>query len=268
MAITTVAGAVSGMTYAIQYVKPASGTIVVGRPHSLFYLGGYPAAAAAPSPGIGGAVLTSYTNQIPFTNPTSGNTYLARFSGMANQTGTLMLCDRLWHNSGIDETSTAEQTFTSSAQIPARDMNGTNSGHGVLAAVEVSTATGAGTPVITFKYTDQDGNPDVTATEIVTTVASSVAGSFYPIALASGDTGVQLAQSIQYNATWTQGETHLVLYRVLSRLEIKVANTPFANDALTCGFVRAYDNTVPFLVWIPTNNNSTGFSGEIIWTQG
>lgn len=266
--IITLDGALAGMQYPREFVKAPTGTLVVGRPHSLFYLAGVPGAAVAPTPGIGGAVLTSYPGQIPFTNPETGlNTHLARLQAIATQAGSLLLCDRLWHNSGISITSTAEQTFTGAAQIPARDALGTDEGEQVLAAVEVSGATGSGTPTLTLKYTNQGGVADKTATNVVATAASSAVGAFYPIGLAAGDRGIQKAQSLQLSATWTTGTIHVVLYRVIARLEL-LLQIPNAIDALTSGFPRLYDNSVPFLVFIPNITATTNVSGHMITTQG
>src|SRR4051812_26852003 len=109
------------------FEKGLTGTLVAGRPHSLRYLAGNPPASVAPTPGIGGEVLTTYAGQLPFTNPTSGLiTRLTGLLGIATQAGALMLIDILWQNSGLDVTLTTEQVFTASAQIPARDNNGTN----------------------------------------------------------------------------------------------------------------------------------------------
>jgi hypothetical protein len=268
MAIITLDGALAGMQYPRELVKAQTSTLVVGRPHSLLYAAGIPGAGVAPTPGIGGAVLTTYPGQIPFTNPASGlNTYLARLQALSNQAGTLLLCDRLWHNSGISITSTAEQTFTGSLQIPARDALGTDAGEQVLAAVEVSGVTGSGTPTLTLKYTNQGGTADKTATNVINTVASSIAGTFYPIGLASGDRGIRKAQSLQLSATWTSGTIHVVLYRILARLEL-LAQIPQAIDAITSGFPRLYDNSVPFPVFIPTATTGAIIIGHAIFTQG
>lgn len=336
MAITTVAGALAGMTQTREIVKAATPTLVAGRPHSLFYLGGYPAAAAAPAPGIKGAALTTYTNQIPFTNPTSGNTYLARLQAMSNVPGTLMLCDRLWHNSGLSATITTAQlvgnTITSSSianptvittsanhpfangdvvniqghtgstpavsgsytisnvtatsftvpvnvttggaggtvglALPARDAGGAITGTGVYLGVEVSVVTSTNAPTLTVAYTDTTGAARTTATNIIPTVATSAAGAFYPIGLVAGDVGVQTVQSLTLSVTWTAGTIHLVAYRVLARLELTLANVPNAADALTAGFPRLYDNTVPFLIFIPQTTTAANISGHLIYTQG
>jgi len=267
MTITTLDGALAGMTYPREFVKGLTGTMVAGRPHSLFYLAGIPGAGVAPTPGIGGELLTTLSGQIPFSNPVSGNTYLSRFQAQATIGGTLLLCDRLWQNSGIDVTLTTEQVFTGSAAIPSRDANGAANGDQVYAGIEVSTVTAAGTPTITVKYTNQSGTTGKTATNIVSTVASSIAGTFYPIGLAAGDTGIQKAESIQLSATWTSGTIHTVLYRVLARLELQ-AQIGNAIDALTGGFPRLYNNTVPFLIFIPNTTTTSNISGQVIYSQG
>lgn len=269
MAVTTMDLALAGMQYPREFFKSLSGTMVAGRPHSYYMIGGIPCIGLAPASGIGGEVLTTVQGQIPFTNPGAGNTYLSKFLAHCTIPGTLLLCDRLWQNSGIDVTNgSTEQTFTSSAQIPARDENGSNAGVGVLAGVEVITQTGAGTPTLTLKYTDQDGNAGITSTNLMATVATSIVGTFYPIGLAAGDSGIQKAQSIQLSATWTSGTISVVLYRVLARLDLTIAHTPASLDLFSSGFTRMYDNTVPFLILIPSTTTTSLLGGEVVWTQG
>lgn len=257
------------MTPPNSIVKAVTPTLVAGRPHSLYYLAGVPGAATIPAPGIGGATLTADPAQIPFTNPVSGDTYLARFHGQATQPGALVLCDRLWHNSGYTITNgTAVQTHTGSGTIPARDAVGTNAGTGVYAAVEVSAATGAGTPTLTHTYANTGGTIGRTATNIIPTVATSAVGAFYPLGLQAGDLGIQRSISLQLSATWTSGTIHTVLYRELARLELTAANVPNAIDALTSAFPRLYDNTVPFVVFIPSTTTASNITGQVAWTQG
>ena len=268
MAITTLDGALAGMQYPREIVKAATGTLVSGRPHTLWYLAGMPGAGVASTAGITGEILASpVSGQIPFTNPSSGNSYLARFAGQATQPGQLLLCDKIWVNSGIVITQTTEQTFTDSVQIPARDSNGTTTGTGVMAAVEVSSAVGAGTPTLTLKYLNTAGQTK-TATNVVSTVASSIAGTFYPIGLSAGDTGIQKAVSLTLSTTWTSGTIHVVLYRIIARLELTSANTANAIDSLTGGFPRIFDDSVLFPVFIPQTTSTSCITGHVIVTQG
>lgn len=267
MAITTLDQALAGMLPPVTFAKAATPTLVAGRPHSLFYLAGAPGAAAAPTPGLNGAALTTYNGQIRFTNPSSGNTYLARLQAQATIAGTLIIADRLWHNSGYTITSTSAQNTTFPG-LPARDRNGATSGDGVLLGVEISGATGAGTPTITIGYTNSGGTASRTATNLIATVASSAIGAFYPIGLQSGDVGVQSVQSLTLSATWTSGTMHLVAYREIARLELTAANTPSAIDALTSGFPRLYDDSVPFLIFVPSTTTASNIIGSFVVTQG
>jgi hypothetical protein len=264
-AITTIDGVIAGMTAPEDVIKVGAAT-TVGRWYSPFYVAGRPGAATAPSPGIAGAALTTYAGQIPFTNPGSGNTYLARFSGTANVLGTLILADRLWHNSGITVTSTASQNINS-ATWPARDSACSTNGANVMIGAEVSTVMGAGTPTWTMGYTDSAGNAGnstVTAAQATTMAV----GSFIPIQLAAGDTGVRSIQTWQQSATMTSGVYHLVAYRILARVPVTIANVDSAVDALTSGFPIMCDNTVPFLLWLPATTTAPTLTGQMVVTQG
>ena len=265
MSITTVDGMLAGML-PVQNLLKIGGTTVVGRHYSPFYVAGVPGAAVAPSPGVSGAALTSYGGQVPWVNPVSGNSYLARFGGSCNVAGTLLLCDRLWHNSGLSSTATTSQTVNS-VTLPARDRTGTTDGQNVMVGFEVSGTMGSGTPTFTLGYTNSAG----TSGRTVTTASQSstmAAGSFIPIQLAAGDVGVRSIQSWQLSATMSSGTYHLVAYRILARVGLPVPNVAASLNALEAGFMRLYDNTVPFLLWLPTATTSPTISAEMVISQG
>lgn len=265
MAITTLDGALAGMQPPEDILKVGAAT-VAGRFYSPFYVAGRPGAAVAPTPGLGGTALTAYAGQIPFTDPVSGNSYLARFGGGCNVAGILLLCDRLWHNSGIVVTQTTAQTINS-VTFPARDRNGSTDGEGVMIGVEVSTVMGAGTPTWTMGYTASDGT---SGRSIVTAAqaATMAVGSFIPIPLAAGDRGVRSIQTWQQSATMTSGVYHLVAYRVLARYPVNpTAQSPFL-DAISGGFVRLHNDTVPFLLWLPSTTTAPTISAELTVSQG
>ena len=268
MAITTLDGALAGMKPPTFFAKNASGTLVAGRPFTPNYLAGIPGAMAANSAGLAGLALTSYAGQIPIP-AASGNTHLARFSGVSSaQGGVLMLCDRLWHNSGLDRTSAVAQTINSAAW-PARDANGTTNGDQVFIGIEISTAMGTGTPTISYSYTNSAGTPSKTGANIDAVAASSAAGTFFRLGLAAGDSGVRSIQNITFSATWgTAGVMALVAYRVLATLELGAAGLPNAVDALTSGMPRLYDNTVPFLIYVPQTTTTSLLTGSVVYTQG
>jgi hypothetical protein len=267
MAITTVDGVLAGMQAPRMISKAVSGTLVAGRPHSFWSMGGSPGAGAFDST-LDGVTLTGPQNgQIPRTDPGSGNAYLARFTGQAAQAGILMLCDRLWHNGGYTITSTAAQNSTTPTW-PARDVAGSTNGDGVLLGVQVATTVGAGTPTLTVAYTNEAGTGSRSGVNSVATVASSIAGSFYPIGLQAGDKGVRSVQSLTLSATWTSGTIAMVAYRILAQLELPGVFAPNAIDALTGGMPRIYDGTVPFLIFVPSTTTTTNITGSYTETQG
>ena len=268
MAITTLDGALAGFKPPHTFAKTPTGTLVAGRPVSLFYLTGMPGAATAPAPGMGGEALTSYAGQIPFSNPAGSElTYLARLQAMATIGGVLVLADRLWHNSGISVTTTTAQTINSVAW-PARDINGSTEGVGVYIGLEVRTATGAGAATPSISYTNSANAGSKTGSMLVTYSASSAAGTFHPFTLDAGDVGVRSIQSVTLGVSMTSGAVHLVAYREIARLEFAAAQTSNAIDLVTGGFPQLFNNSVPFLFFIPNNTTSTAVSGQLIYSQG
>lgn len=268
MAITTIDLALAGMKPPAYFAKAVTGTMVAGRPININYLAGVPGAMVAPaSPGIGGIALTSYGGQIPIP-AASGNTHLARFSGVSSaQGGILMLCDRLWHNNATSVTTTTAQTVNSAA-FPARDMNGSTDGVGVYIGLEISAATGAGTATPSISYTNSANSSGKTGSMQVAYAASSALGTFYPFTLAAGDVGVRSIQSVTLGASMSSGSISLVAYRPLAMIELSAAGIPNAIDALTSGMPRLYDTSVPFILYIPQTTTTSLTTGTVVYSQG
>jgi hypothetical protein len=266
MAITTLDGVVAGMQPPVDIYKLGAAT-VAARLYSPWYVAGQPGLAVVCSSGVAGSALTSYGGQIPFTNPAGGEySYLARFVGNCNVAGTLFLCDRLWHNNGIDVTSINSQNINS-VEFPARDVNGTVNGENVLIGVEVSTIMGAGTPTYTMGYTNSAGDAGRSIIGPVIVTAMTV-GSFVIMPLQAGDTGVKSIQTWQQSATQLTGLYSLVAFRILARIGLSVANIDLASDAITGGFPRLFDNTVPFLLWLPTTTTAPTILAQMTVSQG
>ena len=267
MAITSLDNVLAGMKPPAFFSKGFTGTLVTGRPFNPFYLAGIPGAASAPAPGIAGAALTSYAGQIPIP-AASGNTHLARFSAVSHaNAGMLILADRLWHNSGIAVTTTTAQTVNSAAW-PARDSGGTTDGKDVYIGLEIVTTTGAGAATPSISYTNSANTSGKTSTTIDNYAATSAAGMFYRLGLAAGDTGVRSIQSVTLGVSMTSGSVSLVAYRILAMLELPFAAIPNALDAMSSGLPRLYDNTVPFLIFIPQATTTTQITGSLVCTQG
>lgn len=271
MAITNMNQLLAGMQPTRYFAKAATTALVAGRPVSLWNLAGSPGAGVFDNT-LNGVTLSSTSAQVNgslnFVNPGGAATsYLARLQASATQSGVLLLVDRLWHNGGINITSTSAQNITSPTW-PARDGAGLDQGFSVALGVEVSAAVGAGTPTLTASYTNQAGTSGRTGTNIIPTVASSAAGTFYMLGLQSGDNGVRSVQSLTLSATWTSGTINLVAYRVIAALELPGAFIPNAIDALTGGMPQLHNGSVLQFIFLPSTTTASNVQGSVAWSQG
>jgi hypothetical protein len=270
MAITTIDGIVAGFQDPRFFFKNISATLVAGRPHSWWSLGGIPGAGGFDAT-LNGVTLSSTSalvnGQLPHYDPGSGTSYLGRFAAGASQGGILCLYDRIWHNGGYGITTLTAQNSTTPTW-PARDDDGTTNGKGVLLGVEVSVATGAGTPTLTVAYTNSGGTAGRSATNIFATVASSAIGSFYPIGLQAGDVGVRSVQSLTLSATWTSGTINMVAYRQIAALPMTGAFLGESLDAISGGLTEIFNGSVPFMVFVPGGTTASYVIGTYVETQG
>jgi hypothetical protein len=219
-----------------------------------------PGAGVDPSSGLGGDVPTDATaGAFPFTNVT--DTHLARLEVYATVAGTLILYDRLLHNSGISATSTGAQTLNTVA-LTRPDANGAD----VEAWWQVYVVMGAGTPTITLSYTDQVGNAGAAATAVM--VTTSAANRTGPFALASGDTGVRSVQTWTNSATMSSGTIGLVLRRQVATAGFPFANAAISLDAIRLGLPRVYDDACLELVWLASSTTSNTVAGALKLAQG
>ncbi len=275
MAIQTLDGIFAGLRPPVEFSKAQTTTLVAGRPTSLWALGGSPGAGSYDST-LNGVTLSSSSTipngAIPHWNPAAGNSYLAYLEAMATQAGRVLLLDRLWHNGGYTITSTSAQnsttpTWPSRCPTSGTDLSPATTGLGVMLAVEVSAATGSGTPTITVSYTNSNGTSGRTGTNILATAASAPIGTTYFIGLQSGDVGVRSVQSLTLSATWTSGTINLVAYRKLAGVSL-LPQQSNAIDSITGAGARLYDGVVPYLVFVPNTTAATNVQGTYIETQG
>lgn len=274
MAITTFDGAAAGVRPPVPIVKAASGSLVGGRPFSYWASAGMPGAGTYDTTAAGAVRTAASAGALPKGNPASGNAYLYKFMAVVGgQAGVVYLVDRLWQGGGLNATLTTAQTVNSVAwpsrcPTSAADDTPSTNGHGILVGLEVSAATGAGTPTLTLNYTNSAGTAGRTATNVNATTASSPAGTFYQFGLAAGDLGVRSIQSLTLSATWTSGTINLVAYRVLASIPSTGAGVPGQVDWISGGAARIYNDSCLQLLYVPQTTTSTLVSGEFIETHG
>lgn len=270
MTISTIDSLIASLLPPQPILKASFTGQAAGQTHSSLYLAGLPGAGSAPAPGLAGAALTSYTGQIPFPAAVGGeSTYLAGMDvTQSGNVGGVILADRLWHNSGITVTTTTGQTVNS-VTLPARDANGATSGVAVQVGLEVSAATGNGSPVTntTITYTNSSGTASRTGT-ITSFPATAVAGTFVPFNLAAGDIGVQSIQTLTLGTSYVSGTVHLVAYRIIAIIPTPLVNVTSSQDVAQLGMPRMYDNSVPWLLYVLSGTAGGQVVASMNYAQG
>jgi len=270
VAITNLNGVVAGLQPPTQDRGSRSYVTQIGnRPVDLWYAAG----GQTDVVGLNGSILSSTSavvpGQFPHFDPPGGiNAYLARLEATDTAVvATVLLCDRLWQNSGITITSSSLQSITSPTW-PARDNNGATSGDGVLVGLSVSATCGTGSPTATLSYTNSAGTASRTSTLAEVANASSAVGAFYRFGLQAGDAGIQSVQGLTFGSTWASGTCNLVAYRVLAVLEVPNTGYPCAIDAVNGGFPQLFNGVVPFPIAINVSNLASALFMVYQETQG
>jgi hypothetical protein len=237
------------------FVK-AAGVNAVGS-FSTWAAAGIPVAGSYDTT-LNGVTLTApVVGQIHFEAIAGGLTaYLYRMTANALVAQSVILCDRLWHNGGIDITSTASQAITSPTW-PARDRNGATNGEDVYIDAEVSATTGGGTPTLSLSYTNSAGSSGKTGVNIDATTASSIARKVYPIRVEGTDRGVGSVQALQLSSSWTSGTINLVARRQLATLTVGSGNVRAVADVITGLMVKMHPDSVPYIIFRSTAASGT-----------
>lgn len=277
MAVTSLDGIIAGMLPSYDVCKVAVTAKAAGTYHSSILLAGIPGAAAAAntrtfaSPGS----LTSYAGSIPFPAAVGGkNIHLANIeASQSANIGAISIWDRIWQvdtlAGGIVVTTTTAQTVTSFGTLQPRDNNGSSNGEGVLAALEVQTATTNGSAIsnMSLSYTNSAGTAGRTAGMLYSFPATAVAGTIVPFTLQAGDTGIRSIQSITLGTSLVTGTVSLICYRQIITMGTPLANASHAKDAIAMGLPRMYDNSCPFMVYIPTATAVGIVDANVTYTQ-
>ena len=271
MSITTLTQLSTSLSNIIPIVKNQTVTPVVGTWYSLWTYGGNPVAGTIPTGNIKGQFYTSLssfiTGQLWFPRPIAGDSiYLSSFVLNANTVGTLILADRIWGDTlSITSTSTTiySGAFPRSYGIGAGD----SSGDGIFLGVEVYTTLGAGTPTPKATIINSEGVGD-TVTCWSTVPATAVAGTFVPMYATKQAYGVRSVRAFHNFATHTSGVWGLTAFRPIARVGCVVSGIEDSIDALTSGFPKFLENTVPMLFWVAGSVTPANILAKITYAQG
>jgi hypothetical protein len=265
MAITTMDMLVAALNASKRYsiYKASMTSKAAGEFQSLMLAAGSPGAGSTPATGAGAIPTNATAGSIPIVNPSGSNKeYLARLGFAGSVAGSIILYDRLWHNSGLSGTSTSAQTFTQPVLTRYTD------GLGVEAFVEIYTALGSTASTFTISYTNSDGTAGRSGTYTKPATAP-VAGQMYPISLAAGDKGIRSIQSVQLSAsTGTTGNFGLVLVRRFAEIGIPVVNASNDRDSFSLGMPEIVSNSALFLMAMCSAATTGNIIGSLETIEG
>lgn len=250
MAITTLAGAVAGEQQPVVYIKNETGAF--GGAWTDLWTDAVNAGTNTTASANGVTYSSSsaqVAGQIYHINPASGNSYISTIKTRSGPTGSFtvssaLFVDRLWQGGTYPATTTASQAITTPT-FPARDINGSTNGDGIVLCMVVTTQFTAATTA-TVTYTNQAGTGSRTATCLIEAVGTKSTGFF---GLQSGDTGIQSIQSVRVAAAQAAGAYILIAIRPLALVLPDVGRKTICEDVVTLGMPRLYDGSVPFVIY-------------------
>jgi hypothetical protein len=189
---------------------------------------------------------------------------LTNIDGTASVAGEVRIIDLMWVNTGIVVTTTTAQAIVPAA-IPARDLDGTTNGRGVLAGILVTAATtnaGAITNT-TISYTNSDGTAGRTAT-MASFPATAVVGTVVWFQLQAGDQGVRSVQSITLGTSYAGGSISLILATwLMSRGDTIVNVAPQSQQLPMESGVRLYDGVCMLPIGVRSATTATNIQGNV-----
>ena len=265
MAISTQDQLVAALAAAKKFglYKASVTTEGAGTWQSLWTAAGQPAAGAAQGTANGAIPDNTTPGAIPYTNPGGANSgYLAKLSLHGANVGTLILYDRLWHNSGLSGIVTTAQAITQPALTRYTD------GIGVELWMEVYAAMGATASVFTASYTNDANTAGRSATYSMPANALTQ-NQMVPFALASGDKGVKSVQSVTLSlSTGTAGNFGLMLLKRIAEIPINAANSGGVLDFFGLGGAVLPPSSCLFLAQLCSATTSGVVNGSAAFIEG
>lgn len=235
----------------------------------------FPPAWAPGTPGLNGrntdGTTTTDAGCFPITNPAAGNNYLTRFACGATLAELVMLFDVLWVNSGIVVTTTTAQAIASGT-LPARDINGSTNGEGLMIGLLTTTANTNAAAIAnsTVNYTNSDGTAGRTATLAALVGAQIPAtpaiGTIVWFLLQAGDKGVRSIEGITLGTSLAAGAVSLLIARPLALVPCLAqvpAEEPFPIDP----GIKLFDGTCALLCIQASSTTAATIYGTLEITE-
>ncbi len=275
MAISTIAALNQSLNIPQAFGKFPQNPEQAGILTSLLHMTGWPAAASPPSGGLPGTTLTAQVaGQIPFFDPVGSNLkYLAMMQAtFSAQGGTVILVDRLWHNSGVVTATVTEQSINGMSVLPARDVFGSTGGTGLMLGVYVWSTTGNNAAITNMKmrFTSDTGATNQIAS-CSSFPATCLTGTFVPFTYPAGVTGVRQVNGITLGTSLSIGNVSACIVRPIAIAPCGAEFTQSQNrwfDAISLGFPRIYPGSVLELMDMRAVIGSAYINGNVQFAEG
>lgn len=257
--------------YPVVFMKTGTAADVAGCWYGTWKDAGFPGAWAPGAPGVNGRVTDGTTSPdfgcLPIKAPGTGANYLTELTMGASVNHSHLFFDVLWINSGLTVTTTTAQSITTPT-LPARDVNGTTDGEGLMIGLMFTAAATNAAAIAnsTVSYTNSEGTSGRTAT------LSAIAGSQIPATpvigtmvwfnLQAGDKGVRSIQSITLATSLVTGSISLFIARDLANIGTSLVNVQFTRKLSDPG-VRLYNGTCMLHCILASGITATFFNGEL-----
>ena len=257
--------------YPVVFMKTSTAAEAVGNWYGTWKDAGFPGAWAPGTPGVNGRVTDGTTSTdfgcLPIKTPGTGANYLTELTMGASVNHSHLFFDVLLINSGLTVTTTTAQSITTPT-LPARDVNGTTNGEGLMIGLMFTAASTNAAAIAnsTVSYTNSTGTSGRTAT------LSAIAGSQIPATpvigtmiwfnLQAGDKGVQSIQSITLATSLVTGSISLFIARDLANIGTSLVNVQFTRKLSDPG-VRLYNGTCMLHCILASATTATFFNGEL-----
>ena len=257
--------------YPVVFMKTSTAADVAGCWYGTWKDAGFPGAWAPGTPGVNGRVTDGTTSTdfgcLLIKTPGTGANYLTELTMGASVNHSHLFFDVLWINSGLTVTTTTAQSITTPT-LPARDVNGTTDGEGLMIGLMFTAAATNAAAIAnsTVSYTNSAGTSGRTAT------LSAIAGSQIPATpvigtmvwfnLQAGDKGVRSIQSITLATSLVTGSISLFIARDLANIGTSLVNVQFTRKLSDPG-VRLFNNTCMLHCILASATTATFFNGEL-----
>lgn len=269
MPISTLDQLIAAASQRTTIIKTAARTSVALVPFSILDIVGNPGAGVlAGTSTTAGVVPTSATAGFPIINAFAGGAfgYLNRIEFSSTVPCRLNLFDLVF-KAGAYAFTGGTTALTAQPSYAGRMIGGTDFTNTEL-WVEVSTAFLTGTAwQVQVTYTNQSGTAGRTSIISPAQAAAGLTlGKLFPLALQSGDTGIQKVDSViatNGGTLMTAGAFNVLVMRRLWQGRVRIANDGDTHDMLKTGLPQMFDTSALTLV-VAADGTSTGLPEVVL----